>query len=157
VIGIVVVLLIGFLLWNMWPKDQPVWQETFDPIQKGWSPISARWHDVNGPSALLEEDNIDEDFGKVESEIIRVDVDKYPILRVDVESVNPDASFTIQILDKQTDISKDVLKGISYPGEYIVNLRDEMGWQGTEAFTINIWISGEGKSVQFGQISIEPK
>jgi len=148
-------LVVGSALWNARKPEPPAWQEAFDPIQTRWMQTSAVWEDIDGPSALLRENNPDEDFGKVESEVITVNVDNYPILRINVKAIDLDASYTIQILDKRTDTPKIVLKGITYPGEHTINLAQEMGWQGSQAFTINIWISGEGKSAAFDLVSIE--
>ncbi len=148
-------LLVGLIWFVLWKGNQPIWQENFDPIQRVWSPTSAVWNDVDGSTAFLKENNVDGDFGKVESEVILIDVDKYPTLRIQVKDVDVDASFTVQILDKRTEIPHDVLKGIELPGEQVVNLGQELGWQGTQSFTINIWISGEGKSIQFNKMSIE--
>lgn len=152
---LVIGLVVGFVLWNVRKPELPAWQEAFGPIQKRWMQTSAVWEDIDGPSALLRENDPDEDFGKVESEVITVNVDDYPILRINVKAIDLDASYTIQILDKRTDTPKIVLKGITYPGEHTINLAQEMGWQGSQAFTINIWISGEGKSAAFDLVSIE--
>ncbi|MFN8494382.1 MAG: helix-turn-helix transcriptional regulator [Caldilineaceae bacterium] len=137
---------------------QPVWQEDFNPLRTQWTQTGALWDDINGPSALLKENSPNSDFGNVESEVITVDTDVYPILRVSVKSVDLNASYTVQILDKQTNISHDIpsLKGISFPGEKTVNLREEMNWRGLHSFTIKFWISGEGKSVLIDFVRIEP-
>lgn len=128
---------------------KPAWLEDFDPIRDTWMQVSARWEDIPGPMAVLWEDNPGTYFGKVESEVITVDLDTYPILRVKVTAVDPHSSYTIQIGNV------DVLKGISYPGEHSINIADKMGWQGVHSFTINIWISGEGKSATFDFLGFE--
>jgi hypothetical protein len=125
------------------------WYEDFNPVRDTWMQISARWQDIPGPTAVLREDNPGTYFGKVESEIITVDMDTYPILRVKVTAVDPHSSYTIQIGDI------DVLKGMSYPGEHSINIADKMGWRGVHSFTINIWISGEGKSATFDFLGFE--
>jgi transcriptional regulator with XRE-family HTH domain len=151
-------IIVGFLIWRS-IMSQPAWREDFDPIRKRWTEASALWEDIEGASAVLKENNPNSDFGKVESEVIGVDVNTYPLLRVDVEAVGQNASYTVQILDKRTDCQpnceKTVLQGISYPGERVVNLAQEMNWQGLQRFTINLWISGEGKSATFKLIAIE--
>ncbi|HLF25636.1 MAG TPA: endo-1,3-alpha-glucanase family glycosylhydrolase [Anaerolineae bacterium] len=134
---------------------KPAWQEDFDPIQRTWMTPTARWEDVPGPTAILRENNPAESFGKVESEVITANVDLYPLLRVNVTAVDADASYTVQILDKRTDIATDVLKEITAPGRHIVNLAQQMGWQGPQSFTLNIWIGGEGKTATFDRVSIE--
>ncbi len=151
-IGLIMIILYILIFWIRRNPEPPSWQTVFG---RRWMQISAKWENVNESTALLIENNPDEDFGKVESEVITVNIDKYPILRINVEAIDLDSSYTVQILDKQTDIPKDVLNGIIYPGEHIVNLAKEMGWQGSPSFTINIWISGEGKSARFDLISIE--
>ncbi len=150
---VIILVIIGFVLYRMWWPGLPAWQEV---LNRRWMPVSAIWEDINeGATARLIENNPHEDFGKVESEVITVDIDTYPILRINVKAIEQHASYTVQILDKRTDIPKDVLKGITSPGEYIVNLAREMGWQGSQSFTINIWISGEGKSATFDLVNIE--
>jgi hypothetical protein len=131
------------------------WCEDFDPLYPPrWVEHSAKWEDIPGPSALLKESDPTEFYGKVESEIITVDVDKYPFLRVDVANID-DVRYTIQILDKSTDTSKNVLENREDSGEHFVNLVDKMGWHGEQSFTINVWVIGESKSVTFNLICIE--
>jgi transcriptional regulator with XRE-family HTH domain len=156
-IGLILVIgvCVGFLAWNLWRPEPSAWQEDFDPVQNTWMQISAIWDDVPGPTALLKENDPDDYFGKVESEVITVDVDIYPILRINVKAIDTDASYTVQILDKHTDIPKILLQDITYPGEHVINIAQEMGWQGSQAFTLNIWMSGEGKSAAFDLVSIE--
>ena len=150
-----------FLFWMMTRPKPPAWQEDFNPLDSSkWLQVSARWEDLPGSTARLIEDNPNpnEAFGKVESQIITVNVDTYPFLRIKVTAVDLNASYTIQILDKRTSFTKDILKGISFPIPSIqrVNLAQEMGWEGkgAQSFTINIWVSGRGKSVTFDFISI---
>lgn len=135
-----------------------VWQEDFCPLQGSrWTQVSAAWDDVPGPTAVLMEDDPNENFGKVETEVITVDADLHPILRVNATDVARHTSYTVQILDKQTDVAKDVLEGITYPGEHLVDIAAKMGWEGSHAFTINIWIGGdvEPAMVTFDLVSIE--
>jgi hypothetical protein len=156
--AMVIVAVIGIVIGKGLPSESPVWQEDFDPILLSrWLQIqtSAIWEDVPGPVAMLRENDPYKNLGKVESEIITVDIDVYPILRVNVTAVDRDASYTVQILDKHTGTAKDVLKEKEYPGEHAINLAQEMNWRGSQTFTINIWIGGEGKSVTFGLISIQ--
>jgi hypothetical protein len=156
IVGLIVLLVIG---WPVipWPSLRvPIWQEDFDPIEKSWDQFSARWQDTEGPGAVLVENGPDSYFGKVESEVITVDVDTYPILRIVVSKVDLRASYSVQLLGKgPTHAEKIVLNWIEYPEEHTINIANEMGWQGSHSFTINIWISGEGKSATFDLISIE--
>lgn len=122
----------------------------------GWTEISAYWEKLPDSAVRLTENSKNNDFGKVESEIITLDAGIAPVLRVHVTAIDPSSSFTIQLDDKRTGVKKDILKGISSPGVYTLNLAEEMDWHDQEAFTINIWIAGEGKSVLFDQVSIKP-
>lgn len=134
-----------------------VWQETFDPmVQSQWAQVTARWDDVSGPTAVLVENNPDEDFGKVESEVITVGAGLCPVLLVDVTAVDPHTSYTIQILDKRTGDAVDVLKSINYPGGHTVDLASAMGWreQDSQDFTINVWIGGKGGIVTFDRVAV---
>jgi len=128
-----------------------------DPDRWLHQQTSAVWEDIPGPMAVLRENHPDQDYGKVESAIIAVDVDTYPILRVRVAAVDPDASCTIQILDKRTESWRDVLPKITYPDEYTVDLTRAIGWHGPQVFTINVWIGGEAKTITLDRISIEPR
>jgi hypothetical protein len=152
---VAIVIILGIITtWKILQPGLLTWQQVFD---RRWMPISAIWENINGPTVRLVENNPKEYFGKVESEVIILNVDAYPNLRINVKAVDPDASYTVQILDKRTDTSNDVLEDITYPGEHIINLAQEMEWQGSQSFTINIWISGEGKSATFDLVSIEAK
>lgn len=148
-------LIISWLFNSLRQPLAPVWQERFDPIGQSWQEVSARWDDLDGPTARLYENNPQESFGKVESTTVAANIDQYPILRVDTAAVELNASYTIQLLDKLDDRSYDVLKGITYPGEHQVNLGQALGWRGHHTFTINIWINGEGRSATFKPISLE--
>ncbi|MCP4422102.1 MAG: hypothetical protein GY805_36275 [Chloroflexi bacterium] len=128
----------------------PSWQEYFDPIQQTWSEVTAVWIDVPGPTAILQENNPSEDFGKVESEIITLNMDTYPILRIKTTDVDPSSSYTVQINN-----TTNAVAGITSPSEHAVNISDLMGWSGMQSFTINVWISGEGKTVTFDYIGFE--
>lgn len=133
-----------------------IWQEKFDPIvQSRWAQVTARWDDIPGPTAVLIEDNPDEDFGKVESEVITVGEGLRPVLLVDVAAVDPRTSYTVQILDKRTGIAVDVLESMTYPGGYTVDLVSAMGWreQDSQDFTINVWIGGGGTAT-FGRVAV---
>ena len=153
--GILLISILSVVALRLWLWGGVGWQETFNTNEQRWMQISARWEGDKGPRSVLRENNPAADFGKVESDVIHIDVDRYPILHVEVGIVDPDASYTVQILDKRTNTSKDVLKGITYSGEQIINLAREMNWHGEQIFTINVWISGERKSATFHRISIE--
>jgi hypothetical protein len=141
------------------PRPQIQWQEKFNPIKGSWAQQSARWEDIEGPGAVLVENDPITDFGKVESEVITVDVDTYPILRIEVSKVDLSASYSVQLQVKEPNIKvyKDLLSYQLAPGQYEINIADEMGWQGSHSFTINLYISGEGKSAVFNLVSIEAK
>jgi hypothetical protein len=137
---------------------QAVWQENFDPLQpRNWNPqfAGAEWEDIAGPGARLREDEPNADYGKVESSIITTTVESYPFLVVNVTAVDPGASYTIQILDKDTDGVKDILKEVTSPGAHLIDLAREMGWHGKHSFTINIWVGGENKSVTFDLVRVQ--
>jgi len=149
-------ILASVLLWTTaFKRHVPVWQEDFNPIGKRWNQISAVWEDVAGKTAILRERNSDANVGKVESEIITLDVDSGLVLRVNVVAIDLGGSYTVQVLDKRTNISKDVIQSIASPSEQTVDLSQQMGWHGVQSFTINLWIGGEGKSATFGVIRID--
>ena len=152
---LVIIGVVGVYLFLPSSKPPIWWQENFNPIKGSWDQPSAKWEDLEGPGAVLVENNPTKDFGKVESEVITVDVDTYPILRVVVSKVDLSASYNVQLLDKKTGALKVIIKPAEYHDQYAINLADEMGWQGSHSFTINIWISGEGKSATFDLVSIE--
>lgn len=151
------VMLVSLLIWMVTKPKPSIWQENFSPLDRSkWSQVSARWEDLPGSTARLIESNPDEAFGKVESEVITANVDAYPFLRIGVTDLDLDSSYTVQILDKRTAITKDVIKSIVVPGVQRVNLAQAMGWEGkgVQSFTINLWIGGEGKSVTFVLVRI---
>lgn len=136
---------------------QAVWQENFNPLHPEYWPtmFGAVWEDIPGPGARLREANPDADYGKAETSIITTTVDSYPFLLVCVTAVDPGASYTIQILDKQTGLPRDVLRNITSAGCHLVNLAQAMGWHGKQSFTINIWVGGENKSVAFDLVRVQ--
>lgn len=136
---------------------QAVWQENFNPLHPEYWPtmFGAVWEDIPGPGARLREANPDADYGKAETSIITTTVDSYPFLSVCVTAVDPGASYTIQILDKQTGLPRDVLRNITSAGCHLVNLAQAMGWHGKQSFTINIWVGGENKSVAFDLVRVQ--
>ena len=139
-------------------KRATVWQETFDPLQaEQWQTenTSAVWEDTPGPGAVLREAHPLQHYGKAESAPIAVDTSYHPILDVSVTAVDPGASYSVQILDKISNTSHDVLEEVVYPGEHSIDLTQAMGGQGLQVFTINVWVGGEAKSVTFEQISVE--
>lgn len=136
---------------------QAVWQENFNPLHPEYWPtmFGAVWEDIPGPGARLREANPDADYGKAETSIITTTVDSYPFLSVCVTAVDPGASYTIQILDKQTGLPRDVLRNITSAGCHLVNLAQAMDWHGKQSFTINIWVGGENKSVAFDLVRVQ--
>jgi hypothetical protein len=140
------------------PAPAPLWQEDFDPLRsEQWQDeySSAAWEDLPGPGAVLREDHPVLDYGKAESVPIAANVDDYPILHISVTAVDPGASYSVQILDKVNDISQDVLREMIYPGEYAIDLAEAMDWQELHVFTINLWVSGESRSITVSRISVE--
>lgn len=137
-------------------STQTVWREDFNPLNSAfWFAPTAIWEDVHGPTAILREDNPDANYGKVETHVIGINADTSPFLWIDVTAVDPGASLTIQILDKHTGIPRDLLKNITSPGLYSINLAQGMDWHGVQSFTINIWIGGESKTVTFNRVSVQ--
>ena len=136
---------------------QAAWQENFDPLHPEYWPtmFDAVWEDIPGAGARLRQADDSTDTGKAETLVITTNIDSYPFLLVNVTAVDPGASFTIQILDKQTGVPKDVLRNVTSPGSYLINLAQELGKHGRQSFTINIWIGGTGKSVTFDLMRVQ--
>ena len=101
---------------------QAVWQENFDPLHPEYWPtmFDAVWEDIPAPRARLRQADDSTDTGKAETLVITTNIDSYPFLLVNVTAVDPGASFTIQILDKQTGVPKDVLRNVTSPGSYLM-------------------------------------
>jgi hypothetical protein len=135
---------------------QTVWQEDFDPPpSEDWIMAGAVWEDIPATGSRLREADPNKNYGKAETPTITTSIDSYPFLLVSATEVEPGASYTIQILDKDTGIPKDVLKDVISPGVHLIDLAREMGWQGKHSFTINIWIGGEGKSATFDLMRVQ--
>ena len=131
------------------------WQEDFAPFTPSfWQQASAHWEVVSEQTAKLCEANPNAIAGKVESEKITVDMDRFPLLQVTTQAIDPGARYTIQITDKTTGVATDVLPDITLPGLYTVNLAEQLQWTGTQSFTINIWMIGESKCAVFEHISV---
>jgi hypothetical protein len=153
--GLIVLLVIIWIFISPLFSKPPIWQEDFNQKKRGWAETSAIWQDIQGVGAILVENDPGEKYGKVESEVITVDIDAYPILKVVVSEVDLNASYSVQLLDKSNDASQTIISEVGYPDEYTINLAEEMGWRGRHSFTINLWISGENKSAKFDLVSIE--
>lgn len=144
-----------FFIYEGRPKQ--IWQVDFNNFNPSkWQEPSAFWTVTEENSAVLHENDPNLFYGKVESEQITVDATSNPVLYLQVTAVDPDASYSIQIQDAKTYEPTDVLKDITLPGEKTIDLVEAMGWQPNEkhTITINIWISGEGKSVTFSYLEI---
>lgn len=132
--------------------------EYADLKQKKWEEVSATWENAPGTGAMVREANLNEYFGKVESETLTVDLSRCPILRIDAAQVEPNAGYTIQILDKRSEETADIVTD-NHSGSWAIDLAQAMNWQqpGLQTFTLNIWVSGEGKAITFDRISIGPE
>lgn len=135
-------------------------EESLDLLNNiAWQSVSATW-DASQPNAIkVTESNPDEDFGKVESEVIQLDIDNDPVLNLSIQAIDPLSSFTIQIQNAiDFEKHKVVLEGIGASGKHTINLKnllDDWNGNGDEAITINVWISGEGRSVTFDEMSLQ--
>jgi DNA-binding CsgD family transcriptional regulator len=131
--------------------------EFADLTQRKWEDVSASWMVIPDTGVMVREANPTDYFGKVESETMTVDLSRCPILRIDVEEVGTEAGYSVQILDKRSDIAVDILTD-NRPGDWTIDLTQAVRWQRPEIqpqiFTINIWVTGEGKSVTFAHLSM---
>lgn len=138
------------------------WEESFDPAKSSWSTPTAQLFDIPGPTAIITENDPMTNYGKIESEVIWVNVTDYPLLVISATHVASDASYTIQLLDKSaTSISAtnkitvaNVITGVTKPGVTSTNIAKITGWSGPQAFTVNVWINGEAKSATFDSIRV---
>jgi hypothetical protein len=149
--------IVGVLLLRQRASRVTLWEERFDPLHaEQWQAThaSAAWEDLPGPGAALRENHPGQDHGKAESVPIALDAASHPVLLVSVRAIEPGASYTIQILDKVSDASRDVLREVTHPGEHAIALTPAMDWQGPQVFTINVWVGGESRAVTFERIAI---
>jgi len=157
IVALAVIIPVIAMVWVAYTTPSIGWQANLSPLDHlMWNEVSATWQDAK-PGAVLRENNPAENFGKVESDLIEINVDQYPTLHIRITKIDPGASVTLQILEKPTDAVKDVLKDIKVIGDYKANIAEEMGWQGTHSFTLNIWIDGEKRSATLDMIRIEAK
>lgn len=150
-------LIVGLLLLRQRALRVTLWEETFDPLHAElWQETgaSARWEDLPGPGAALRENDPQQAYGKVESAPITLDADQRPVLHVSVRAVEPGASYTIQVLDTKSGVSRDVLPAVDQPGERILVLAPAIEWQGPQEFSIIVGVRGEGGAVTFDRIAI---
>ncbi|MBN1427617.1 MAG: helix-turn-helix transcriptional regulator [Anaerolineae bacterium] len=153
-IGVLAVALLASRLVRPFPDPCA---EFADLTQRKWEELSAVREDTTGTGMVVRESGLTDYFGKVESETLIVDVSRCPILRIGVAHVEPEAGYTIQVLDKRSDKAFDVLID-NQSRDWTIDLTQAVDWQQPElqprSFTINIWVSGEGKSVSFSHISL---
>jgi hypothetical protein len=156
-LAVMAILLIAQMLRGAPPPPASFWAAELDPIRpEQWMPSQATGllEDLPGPQALIRENDPHQDFGKVETLPLTVDIDAYPMLTIGLAAIDANASCTVQILDQRTEAWNDIVEGIVFPGEYSVNLAEAMGWQGEQTFTINIWVGGESKAITLAALSI---
>jgi hypothetical protein len=155
--AVVMLVIVGALLLRQRASRVTLWEERFDPLDvEQWQEThaSAVWEDLPGPGAALRENHPQQDYGKAESAPMALDAQSHPVLLVKVRAVEPGASYTIQILDKVSDVSRDVLQEVVLPGEHAIDLVQAMGWQGSAICTINVWVGGESRAVTFERIAV---
>ena len=112
-----------------------------------WNEVSALWKQVENGYILIE-NNPTTYYGKIETERIQANVDRYPTLYIHISKIDPSTGITIQTE------GKNILENLTLRGDYTANIAKELDWQGVHFFTINIWISGEGQSAVFDMICI---
>lgn len=120
--------------------------------------ITAELDNVGDGRFVVREADPEKAFGKVESKVIRLPSNANPTLLVSATAVDASSSYTIQLQNAlDTDATEDVLAGIIAPGFHTIPLAPHLDslFDGEEAvFTVNIWVSGEGKAVTFDQVEL---
>lgn len=135
------------------------WQETFNPKKPGWrdNTTDPGWNcviDNTGRVTVVSSTPVD--WGHVYSPLIELSVDQYPILTVEVSSLDSGqyVNFSLEIQDYYGS-AKTWLSQSTQPGKYSVNLKELMNWTGTHKFYVAIWIGGgAGKGINLSKITI---
>lgn len=140
-------------------SDQPC--DAFsDLTQVHWTGMTASYDVTPGSAMTIQEADPDSYFGKVESEVLTVDTTACPTLHIHVSQLDANAGYAVQILDKTT-VGTSAVEVLSQdrPGSQVIDLPSAMGWTGggTRLFTINLWVSGEGKSFTIDRLYLERK
>ena len=137
------------------PQAIPAWQDNLDPVKYTWYEFGAYWDDINGPEAILTEDNLGVAYGKVESESLLVDLNEYPILAVRSTAIDTGAKYSIGLQGQASPWPYVSL--VDYqpePAEHAFNILEETDWTGQQFFRIVIWIDGEMKGATFDMIQL---
>jgi DNA-binding CsgD family transcriptional regulator len=122
-----------------------------------WEEVTANWKTEPGSTITIIEAAPDSYFGKIESEVLTVDTSLCPVLHIHVNRLDPTAGYAIQVLDRQTEGASAVeVLSQDCPGTQTVHLPDAMNWTGggTHTFTLNLWVTGEGKSFSFDHLAL---
>lgn len=147
---------------NSQPSGKPntiFWQDNFDPILSSWNEIPdvhAYWTDLPGSYATLTEDNPYDNYGKVESETLLVNLNLYPELAFKVVGVDAGGRLDIGIQGQGDPWPYfDVATFITGPTTMKVNIADITGWTGYQQLRIVLWMNGNNKSATFDYIKLQ--
>ncbi|MEM7801606.1 MAG: hypothetical protein AAF633_20590, partial [Chloroflexota bacterium] len=124
-----------------------VWEERFGPLDHIWQPTDLVTTLLPDGGMSLVSSGTGQGFGKLESEIIEIDLSIYPILEVDLREVGENSEFVLQLLE-EGDLyrSYDLMQG-SEPGIYSFDLPQETRWEGEKAFRLLFWVVGENSRI----------
>lgn len=135
--------------------DPIFWEDDFNPVKTTWFEMGAIWDDFPGPGANLVEDNPGMSYGKVESESLLVNLDLYPILTVDVTSVESGAWLDVGIQEQGGSWTyMDVMPTFTGPGRVKADIAAAMGWSGYKTFRVILWINGNSQSAALNLVRV---
>lgn len=138
-------------------KGSPIlWRDDFDPILTTWNEgFEAYWTDLPGSYAVLTEDNPYDNYGKVESETLFVNLDFYNELSFKVIGVDTGGRLDIGVQGQGDPWPYfDVATYITGPDTVKVNIADITGWTGYKQLRVVLWINGNGKSATLDYIQL---
>ncbi len=148
ILGIVIIVSLVVLGLVVYPRLDPCYKYR-DLTRYHWEAVSATWESKDllwNKQILITETAPNMSYGKVESEVLTFEVAHCPMFRMHIDMIDENTAITVQILDKNTGQSKDIIKDANHNGMWSANLIQILDWDNSDmqTFTLNIWISGDG-------------
>lgn len=140
------------------PTNQ-VWNEPFDPIQAVWRTSGISIEDLANGSTRISENDESNEFGRIESETLLIDVSATPFLKVVITEVSfPNGGqFEVEIVssdNRDGSVERALLLSGGEAGTSLIDLREVTGWAGNRTFQLNLILQGESASIALDEISI---
>ncbi|MBN1595271.1 hypothetical protein JW933_05015 [candidate division FCPU426 bacterium] len=100
---------------------------------------------------------MDFEYGKVMTAEAGISMEFSPglVLHIKVDELTRDTTLEVEVMESNPPYTGiKVIKEISDPGEYSVNLHEATGWDGERSFWVAIWLFGTGAEAKVSNLQI---